>query len=206
MSTNLWKSPSKIAATLLALSPFIATAQNLSPEQKQLRSIYQELVEINTTNSVGSCTNAAKAMAARMKKAGYSDAELQIVVPPGDARKGNLIARLKATESVSDKSTNKKPLLLLAHIDVVEAKREDWIRDPFKLVEENGFFYARGASDDKAMASVFVANMIRYKQEKLKTKRDLILALTCDEELVPAKYNGVEYLLKNHLQKKALQY
>ncbi|MFA9273571.1 MAG: M20/M25/M40 family metallo-hydrolase [Candidatus Aquirickettsiella gammari] len=198
MPTITWKSPRMIAAVLLAASPLIATAQNLNPEQKQLRSIYQELVEINTTNSVGSCTNAAKAMAARLKKAGYSDADMQIVVPPGDARKGNLIARLKATDKAVDKDANKKPLLLLAHIDVVEAKREDWIRDPFKLVEENGFFYARGASDDKAMASVFVANMIRYKQEKLKFKRDLILALTCDEELSSAKYNGVEYLLKNH--------
>ncbi|MFZ6819760.1 M20/M25/M40 family metallo-hydrolase [Undibacterium sp. Ji22W] len=203
MLSIAWKPPYSLAAVVLAASPVFAfaqagSAQHLTPEQKQLRSIYQELVEINTTNSVGSCTNAAKAMAARLKKAGYSDADMQIVVPPGDARKGNLVARLKATDQAADKDAGKKPLLLLAHIDVVEAKREDWIRDPFKLVEENGFFYARGASDDKAMAAVFVANMIRYKQEKLKSKRDLILALTCDEELVPAKFNGVEYLLKNH--------
>lgn len=211
MSITKWKSTQaiRIAIALLVVSPSLVYAQQnasknkdikLSAEQKQLRSIYQELVEINTTDSVGSCTNAAKAMAARLKKAGYSDADMQIVIPPGDARKGNLVARLKASdvEQAGLKAESKKPLLLLAHIDVVEAKREDWIRDPFKLVEENGFFYARGASDDKAMASVFVANMIRYKQEKLKSKRDIIMALTCDEELVPAKYNGVEYLLKNH--------
>ena len=89
-------------------------------------------------------------------------------------------------------------MLLLAHLDVVEAKREDWERDPFKLIEENGYFYARGASDDKAMAAVFVANLIRYRQEGYKPDRDIILALTADEEIIPSKFSGVEYLLKNH--------
>nr|WP_315473037.1 M20/M25/M40 family metallo-hydrolase [uncultured Undibacterium sp.] len=182
------QSPAASAATV-SVAP-----ASLTTEQKQLRSIYQELVEINTTDSVGSCTAASKAMAARLKKGGFSDAEMQIIVPPGGPKKGNLIARLKANGPAT-----KKPLLLLAHIDVVEAKREDWVRDPFKLVEENGFFYARGASDDKSMAAIFVSNMIRYKQAQLKTNRDLILALTCDEELgSTSKYNGVEYLLKHH--------
>ncbi len=190
------KLTSAVVAIAFSSGASIANAQNLNPEQKQLRVIYQELVEINTTNSVGSCTAASKAMAKHLKKAGYSDAEMHIVVPPDAPKKGNLIARLKATSS--DKVNGKKPLLMLAHIDVVEAKREDWIRDPFKLIEEDGFFYARGASDDKAMAAIFVANMMRYKKEKLTTNRDLILALTCDEELVPAKHNGVEYLLKHH--------
>jgi len=184
-----------VAATLISSASY-ASAQNLNPEQKQLRAIYQELVEINTTNSVGSCTDASKAMAQHLKKAGYSDAELHIVVPPDAPKKGNLIARLKANSA--DKANTKKPLLMLAHIDVVEAKREDWLRDPFKLIEEDGFFYARGASDDKSMAAIFVANMMRYKKERLSTNRDLILALTCDEESVPTKYNGVEYLLKHH--------
>jgi acetylornithine deacetylase/succinyl-diaminopimelate desuccinylase-like protein len=89
-------------------------------------------------------------------------------------------------------------LLLLAHIDVVEANREDWERDPFKLVEENGMFYARGASDDKAMAASFVNNMLLYKKEKLPLKRDIIMALTCDEELVPSKFDGAEYLVNHH--------
>ena len=189
-------SPYALGATVLLASSGLASAQSLNPEQQQLRAIYQELVEINTTNSVGSCTAAATAMASHLKKVGYRGADLQIIVPPGAPKKGNLVARLKA--SSPDSTNPMKPLLLLAHIDVVEAKREDWIRDPFKLVEENGFFYARGASDDKAMAAIFVANMLRYKQEKLTTKRDLILALTCDEELVPTKNNGVEYLLKHH--------
>jgi acetylornithine deacetylase/succinyl-diaminopimelate desuccinylase-like protein len=163
----------------------------LTPVQQQMRAIYQELVETNTTNSVGSCTVAAQKMAKRLKAGGFNDKELQIVIPPGGPAKGNLIARLKGDGS-------KKPLLLLAHIDVVEAKREDWERDPFKLVEENGMFYARGSSDDKAMAAAFVTNMLLYKKEKLPLKRDVILALTCDEELVPSRFDGAEYLVNHH--------
>jgi acetylornithine deacetylase/succinyl-diaminopimelate desuccinylase-like protein len=116
---------------------------------------------------------------------------MQIVVPPDGPTKGNLVARLKGSGA-------SRPLLLLAHVDVVEAKRADWVRDPFKLIEENGVFYARGSSDDKAMAAVFVENMIRYKREHLAAKRDIILALTCDEEIIPSKFNGVAYLLKHH--------
>jgi acetylornithine deacetylase/succinyl-diaminopimelate desuccinylase-like protein len=184
----------RIAVLLVASISFSSShAQTtaLTPEQKQLRDIYQELVEINTTNSVGSCTTAVTAMAARLKAGGYSDSEMQIIVPPGGPAKGNLVARLKGSGA-------SKPLLLLAHVDVVEAKRADWVRDPFKLIEEDGVFYARGSSDDKAMAAVFVANMIRYKREHLAAKRDIILALTCDEELIPSQFNGLEYLLKHH--------
>lgn len=180
-----------ILAVLTFISPTIGAQPALSPNDKLLREIYQELVEINTTDSVGSCTDAANAMAARLRTGGYTYADMQIIIPPGNAKKGNLVARLKGTGT-------KKPLMLLAHIDVVEAKREDWKRDPFKLVEENGFFYARGSSDDKAMAAINVSNMIRYKLEKFMPARDIILALTCDEELIPGKFNGVEYLLKHH--------
>ncbi|WP_373990354.1 M20/M25/M40 family metallo-hydrolase [Duganella sp. BuS-21] len=168
-----------------------AHGAELTPVQKQMRAIYQELVETNTTNSVGSCTVAAERMAKRLKAGGFKDSELQIIVPPGGPKKGNLVARLKGDGS-------KKPLLLLAHIDVVEANREDWERDPFKLVEENGMFYARGASDDKAMAASFVNNMLLYKKEKLPLKRDIVMALTCDEELVPSKFDGAEYLVNHH--------
>ena len=168
-----------------------AHGAELTPVQTQMRAIYQELVETNTTNSTGSCTVAAQKMARRLKDGGYRDSDMQIIVPPGGPAKGNLVARLKGDGS-------KKPLLLLAHIDVVEAKREDWVRDPFKLVEENGMFYARGASDDKAMAAAFVNNMILYKKEKLPLKRDIILALTCDEEIVPSEFDGAEYLVKHH--------
>jgi acetylornithine deacetylase/succinyl-diaminopimelate desuccinylase-like protein len=183
--------PCLLAVLVLTGAVPLAHGAELTPPQKQLREIYQELVETNTTNSTGSCTVAANKMAQRLKAVGYRDADMQIIVPPGGPTKGNLVARLKGDGS-------RKPLLLLAHIDVVEANRADWSPDPFKLVEEDGMFYARGASDDKAMASVFVANMIRYKVEKLPLRRDVILALTCDEEMVPSSFDGAEYLVKHH--------
>lgn len=172
------------------LSPF-ASAQQLTPVQSELRDIYRELVEINTTDSSGSCTLAAQAMAARLGAAGFPASDRQIIVPPGNAKKGNLVARYKGSGA-------KQPLLLLAHIDVVEVKREDWKRDPFKLTEEDGRFHARGAADDKAMAAAFVANLIRYRRESFRPERDLVVALTCDEEIIPSDFNGVQYLLKNH--------
>ncbi len=181
----------KLHMLALAMLGLSSTSHALTPEQQQLRSIYQELVETNTTNSVGSCTVAAQKMAKRLKAGGYRDSDMQLIVPPGGPKKGNLILRLKGDGS-------KKPLLLLAHIDVVEANRADWTRDPFKLIEEDGMFYARGSSDDKAMASVFVDSMIRFKREKLQPKRDIILALTCDEEAQSAQFNGVDYLIKHH--------
>lgn len=165
------------------------------PHQQQLRSIYKELVEINTTDSAGSCTEAAQAMAARLRAGGLPGDDVQVLAPPGAPKKGNLVARLRA---VGGGSGTKKPVLLLAHIDVVEAKREDWQRDPFRLIEENGYFYARGSSDNKAMAAVFVANLIRYRAEGYRPERDLVVALTCDEEIIPSEYNGVEFLLKSH--------
>jgi len=187
---TVFRLTSLIAAALLATGA-TAYAQSLSPQQKAFRDIYQQLIEINTTDSVGDTTQAAQAMAARLRAAGFSVADMQIIVPPGGPKKGNLVARLKGSGA-------KKPLLLLAHLDVVEAKREDWERDPFKLIEENGYFYARGAADDKAMAAAFVANMIRMKQEGFVPNRDILLVLTADEEIIPSKFSGIEYLLKNH--------
>ena len=180
------------AALLLYCNVASAQPQAAEADRKLFREIYQELVEINTTDSVGDNTQAAQAMAARLKAAGFTDAEMQVVVPPGAPKKGNLVARLRGTGA-------KKPLLLLAHIDVVEAKREEWERDPFKLVEEGGYFYARGSVDDKAMASIFVANMIRYKMQGYRPERDLILALTADEELgSTSKWNGANWLVRNN--------
>ena len=179
----------KFIAHVLAVIVAPAIAQ--TPEQRELRDIYKELVEINTTDSVGSCTQAAEALKARLKAGGIPESDLQVLVPPGGPKKGNLVARYRGTGA-------KKPIMLLGHLDVVEAKREDWERDPFKLVEENGYFYARGASDDKSMVAVFVANLIRYRREGYRPERDLILAATCDEELIPSKFSGIEYLLKNH--------
>src|SRR5262249_27961656 len=175
-----------IAAGLLSVS---ARAQ--TPEQRELREIYKELVEINTTDSAGSCTEAANALAARLKAAGLPAQDVQVIVPPGGPKKGNLVARYRGTGA-------KKPIMLLGHLDVIEAKREDWQRDPFKLVEENGYFYARGASDDKSMVAVFTANLVRYRREGYRPERDLIQVATCDEETVPSKFSGIVYLLEKH--------
>ena len=178
----------------IGLAAFGAQAQPQAPagDRALFRAIYQELIEINTTDSVGDNTQAARAMAARLKAGGFTDAEMQVIVPPDAPKKGNLVVRLKGSGA-------KKPILLLAHLDVVEAKRSDWERDPFKLVEEGGYFYARGSIDDKAMASIFVANLIRLRQAGYKPDRDIILALTADEELgSTSKWNGANWLAQNH--------
>lgn len=167
-----------------------ALAQAPTPAQRELREIYKELVEINTTDSAGSCTEAAQALAARLKAAGFPQQDAQVIIPPDGPKKGNLVARYRGTGA-------KKPIMLLGHLDVVEAKREDWLRDPFRLVEEKGYFYARGAADDKAMVSVFTANLIRYRREGYRPERDLIEVATCDEEIIPSKFSGIVYLLKN---------
>jgi acetylornithine deacetylase/succinyl-diaminopimelate desuccinylase-like protein len=159
--------------------------------EQAFRDVYKELIEINTTLSVGSCTAAANAMKAHLLRAGYPEKDVNIVAPPNLPKSGNLIALLPGTDA------SLKPLMLLAHLDVVEAKREDWTRDPFKLVEEGGYFYARGASDDKAMASIFVDSMIRFKEEGYKPNRGIKLALTCGEE-TPDDFNGVSYLIEHH--------
>lgn len=179
-----------LAALAVASS---ASAQTATPRPDQLafRDLYKELIEINTTLSVGSCTEASQAMAARLKAAGFADEDLKIIVSPDRPKDGNLVATLKGSDPKA------KPILLLAHVDVVEANRADWERDPFKLVEEDGYFYARGASDDKAMAAIFTDNMARYKKEGFKPKRTLKMALTCGEE-TPDTFNGVEYLIANH--------
>lgn len=179
-------------AGILSVYASAGSAQTLTPDQQLVRSIYKELIEINTTESAGSATQAAQAMATRLRAAGYPAKDVQILSPAGNPRKGNLVARLRGTGAL-------RPLLLLAHTDVVEARREDWTRDPFTLVEENGFFYARGAADDKSMAAVFVAEMIRLKREGFTPARDIVLALTADEELGNnSEYNGVEFLLRAH--------
>ncbi|MBC7932972.1 MAG: M20/M25/M40 family metallo-hydrolase [Rubrivivax sp.] len=187
-----------LAVSLLAgflAAPRTASSQaaQLTPHQQMLREIYKELIEINTTDSVGDNTKAAEAMAARLRGAGFAAEDVRVLVHPGNARKGNLVARLRGTGA-------RKPIALLAHIDVVEALKEDWSDglDPFKLTEREGYFYGRGTSDDKAMAAIFVANLIRYKRENFKPERDIILALTADEE--GGDFNGVEWLLKDHRQ------
>jgi acetylornithine deacetylase/succinyl-diaminopimelate desuccinylase-like protein len=175
------------AAAIACLSSAALVAQP-GPNDARAREIFKELIEINTTDTPGgNVTRAADAAAARLKAAGFPAADVQVLGP--DPRKGNLVARLRGTGA-------KRPLLLLAHLDVVEAKREDWSFDPFTFREQDGFFYGRGTSDDKSMAAHFVANLIRLKEEGFKPERDLILALTADEE--GGNFNGVDWLVKNH--------
>ena len=178
-----------MAALALQVAPGAAGAQ-ARPDQQAFFGLYKELVETNTTLSVGSCTQAAAQIGARLKAAGYADTDLTYFSVPDHPKDGGLVAMLKG----SDPSA--KPMLLLAHLDVVEAKREDWARDPFKLVEEGGFYYGRGTVDDKAQAAIWSDAMIRFKQGGYKPKRTIKLALTCGEETTFA-WNGAEYLAKN---------
>ena len=152
-----------------------------------VREIYQELVDIDTTHSTGSTTAAAAAVAKRLRAAGIPDADIAELGP--SPKKGNLVARLHGSGAQA-------PLILLAHLDVVEAKREDWSVDPFVLQEKDGYFYGRGTQDDKAMAAIFTASMIRMQREKTPLSRDVILVLTADEEA--GDENGVEWLLREH--------
>ena len=175
-------------SALLVVQPL--AAQTLRPDQVKFREIYKELVETNTTLSSGSCTLAAEKMAARLKAAGYADSDLTLFATPEHPKEGGLVAILKGSDPKA------KPMLLLAHIDVVEAKREDWTRDPFTLIEENGYFYARGSADDKAMAAMWTDSLIRLKQADYKPKRTIKLALTCGEETTYA-FNGAQWLAQN---------
>jgi acetylornithine deacetylase/succinyl-diaminopimelate desuccinylase-like protein len=181
-----------LAVAALAMLIVVATGHAGADDQSQerFRSIYKELVETNTTLSAGDCTLAAQRMAARLKTAGYRDEDLHVFVPKGHPKEGGLTAELHGSDSTA------KAILMLAHVDVVEAKREDWTRDPFTLIEEDGYFYGRGTSDMKAQAAIWVDNMIRYREEGYKPKRTIKLALTCGEETNSA-LNGAGWLAKN---------
>ena len=166
-----------------------ASAQQtaLTPEHRLARDIFQQLIEINTTDTpAGNVTTAAEAMAARFRAAGFPAQDVQVIGPLPN--KKNLVVRLHGRG-------HGKPILFLAHLDVVEALRQDWSMDPFKLNEVNGFFYGRGTSDIKQGDTVLVANFLRLKKEGWVPARDLILALTADEE--GGQSNGVQWLLKN---------
>ncbi len=156
----------------------------------RFRDTYRELVETNTTLSAGDCTLAAQRMAARLKAAGYPEADLQIFVADGHPKEGGLIAVLHGT----DKS--RKAILMLAHVDVVEARREDWTRDPFTLIEDGGYFYGRGTADMKAQAAIWVDNLVRFREEGFRPRRSVKLALTCGEETNGA-FNGAGWLAQH---------
>ncbi len=176
---------------LCAIALFLL-ASNALPQtdvanQKLAYDVFKQLIEINTTDSVGNVTTAAEAMAKRFRDAGFPESDIQVLGP--NERKKNLVVRLHGTGA-------KKPILLSGHLDVVEARREDWTTDPFQFVEKDGYYYGRGTQDMKSDDAIYVANLIRLHQEGYKPDRDIILALTADEE--GGKSNGVDWLLQNH--------
>jgi acetylornithine deacetylase/succinyl-diaminopimelate desuccinylase-like protein len=176
-----------VCCLLLSAATVPALAQ-LDAQTKQLsRDIFQQLIEINTTDSVGSTTVAAKAMAQRLLDAGFAKEDVLVLGP--NERKGNMVARIHGTGRA-------KPILFIGHLDVVEALRSDWTTDPFQFVEKDGYFYGRGTQDMKESDAVLVTTFIRLKKQGYQPDRDLILALTADEE--GGKSNGVDWLLKNH--------
>jgi acetylornithine deacetylase/succinyl-diaminopimelate desuccinylase-like protein len=181
-----------LVGMLMATSCFTASAgaQTMRPEaeKKLAHDIYKEFIEIQSGYTTGATTPVVQAAVRYLKAAGFSDSD--IFVGGASDKKANLVVRLRGTGA-------KKPILLLAHTDVVEAKREDWTTDPFQFIEKDGFYYGRGTGDDKAQAAVWIANLIQYKREGFKPDRDIIVALTADEE-GGGPFNGVEWLLKNH--------
>ncbi len=188
-----------VPATAIFITASVAMAQpagKVPPaELATATAIFKQLIEINTTDSVGSVTAAAEAMAERFRNAGFAAEDIEIIGPdspdkPG--RKKNLLARYRGS------SSSKKPVLFVAHLDVVEALRSDWTTDPFQFVEKDGFYYGRGTQDMKANDAILVAGLIRLHKEGFKPDRDILLALTADEE--GGSYNGVEWLLENKLE------
>ena len=181
----------KIARFLIAallLAPAWAASLD-EPTRRLSREILQELIEINTTDSVGSTTVAAEAMRKRLLAAGFAAEDVTVLGP--NERKGNLVARLRGAHAGGP-----KPILIIAHLDVVEARRSDWTTDPFRLVEQDGFFYGRGTQDMKGADAIMVTTLMRFKREGYRPDRDIILALTADEE--GGTFNGVDWLLKQH--------
>jgi acetylornithine deacetylase/succinyl-diaminopimelate desuccinylase-like protein len=175
---------------MLFLFSSSSSAQTTRPEseRKLAHDIYKEFVEIQSGFTTGATTPVAEAASARLRAAGFPESDM--FLGGADPKKANLVVRYHGTGAL-------KPILLLAHIDVVEAKREDWSMDPFQFIERDGFFYGRGTGDDKAQAAIWVANLIQYKKEGFKPDRDIIVALTADEE-GGGPYNGVAWLLKGH--------
>lgn len=185
-----------LAAALIAAP---AAAADLRPDQVAFRELFKEMVETNTTLSAGSCTLAAERIGARLRAAGFAATDITLFADPSAPKEGGIVAVLPG------KDPKAKPILLLGHLDVVEAKREDWTRDPFKMVEEDGYYYGRGTFDDKAQAAIWVDTLIRYKQSGKAPKRTLKLALTCGEETTFA-FNGADWLAKNRPELIAAEY
>jgi acetylornithine deacetylase/succinyl-diaminopimelate desuccinylase-like protein len=182
----------RILASAAALAMALpASAQDpLRPDQQAFVGLMKELVEIDTSLPDGSCTTAAQRMAARMKAAGFKDDELTLFATEEHPQDGGLVAVLHGSDPKA------KPILLIAHIDVVAAKRADWERDPFKMVEEDGYYYARGIADTKALAAIWLDTLMRYRMARKQPRHTLKVALTCGEETNGA-FNGAEWLAAN---------
>jgi len=182
----------KLALGLLTFMSTIAMADDvpLRPDQTAFLNLYKELVETNTTVTTGSCTALAEKIAAHLKSAGFKDEDITLFSVPEHPQEGGVVAVLQGSSKTA------KPMLLLGHLDVVEAKREDWVRDPFKFIEENGYYYGRGTSDMKALDATWIDALMRFKQSGYHPKRTIKLALTCGEETTYA-FNGAEWLSKN---------
>ena len=173
---------------LVALLGSLPAAALDEATRRLARDIFQQLIEINTTDSVGSTTRAAEAMAKRLIDAGFAQEDVKVLGP--NDRKGNLVARLRGGGGL------RKSILIIGHLDVVEARREDWTTDPFQFVEKDGYFYGRGTQDMKVNDAILITTLIRLHRENYRSDRDIILALTADEE--GGKSNGVDWLLTNH--------
>ncbi|MFL5517468.1 MAG: M20/M25/M40 family metallo-hydrolase [Gemmatimonadales bacterium] len=188
-----------LAAALLTLAPCpllaqSTTAPTLSPGQQLARGVYEQLIRINTADSATGTTPAVEAMARRFLSIGFAPSDVQILTPPGKPTQGNLLVRYRGRQPAAG-----KPLLLVAHMDVVPAMTSDWTMAPFTLTEKDGWFYGRGTIDDKAMAAIFVANLIRARQGGWVPSRDVILALTADEET--GSEDGMQWLVNQHRQR-----
>ena len=190
MIKSLFSAAGAVMALQCAAIAQEAPMSPLRPDQIAFRALYKELVETNTTLSAGSCTLAAERIAAHLKAAGFADKDVTLYSTPDHPKEGGLVAVLAGS------SKTLKPMLLLGHLDVVEAKREDWTRDPFTLIEENGYFYGRGAADMKAMDATWVDALMRFKKDGYRPKRTIKLALTCGEETTYA-FNGAQWLAQN---------
>jgi acetylornithine deacetylase/succinyl-diaminopimelate desuccinylase-like protein len=182
-----------IGAALLASAGAAQAQGSLRPDQVEYRTILKEMVETDTALSKGSCTLLAQKVGARLKAAGFADSDIHYFTEASNPREGSIVAVLKGSDAKA------KGLLLLGHLDVVEARREDWTRDPFAFIEEGAYYYGRGVADMKAMDAVWVDTMIRLKQAKTPPKKTLKMALTCGEETAEA-FNGADWLVKNQAE------
>src|ERR1700742_4513883 len=182
---------SLVAAVSTMVQP-IAHADDLTlrPDQTAYLDLYEEFVETNTTVTTGSCTELAGKIAGHLKSAGFKDEEITLFSVSDHPKEGGVVAVLQGSSKTA------KPMLLLGHLDVVEAKREDWVRDPFKFIEENGYYYGRGTSDMKSLDATWIDALMRFKQGGYHPKRTIKMALTCGEETTYA-FNGAQWLAKN---------